>query len=170
MRPGKYGAMRQSWYGSNPRDLLRQVMLDNPRASEKEIFDAFCEGLNNDHSYWGAITEYWFANNFRSCSVAQMGNNSVAFIEQRAERRDYRRREVAEAHELKEKIKTVLMDFVLSSGKQLRDATFGECRTEGGWLLEISKRGKANEIVGRKLTEADLKSLHKRALGMKSAA
>src|SRR5690242_5836679 len=77
-KPGKYGAKRQTWYKKNPRELLHRVMRENPRGSEREVFEAFCSFVEDDHSYWGAMIEYWFANNYRLFFVSEITENSVA--------------------------------------------------------------------------------------------
>lgn len=160
-RPGVYGAKRQSWYEKNPRELLHRVMRENPRGSEKEVFEGFCDHVENDPGYWGAIIEYWFANNYRLFYVSEIAANSVAISrrETKQRARDVVAREKAI---IKDRLRAALMDLVLSNGKKLREATFGDCEREGGWLLAISKRGKRGEIVGKKLTEDDLHNIQRR--------
>jgi hypothetical protein len=136
-------------------------MLGNPRASEKEAFDLVCAELKKDQGYWGAIFSYWFANNYKQFYVEENGEHSVTFVHRQSERQ-VRTGERETINELKRNIKSALMDHTLSNGKELRDASFGDCAKEGGWFLAISKCGKANEIVGKKLTETDLKNLQKR--------
>ena len=43
-------------------------------------------------------------------------------------------------------------------GKRLEDATFAECRKEGGWLSRVGKMGKSHQIVGKTLSEKDLRA------------
>lgn len=157
------------WFEKDPNDLLRNVLLGNPAASEKEIFDAVSSEVVRDPGYWGSIITHWFASSYPKVAVEVIGPGSVRFQtrlfhksppEDRAERRAA---EIEAVENIKLQItKNVLMDFVLSNGKALRSATFGDCANEGGWLLAISKRGRANEIVGKKLTEADLVNLQRR--------
>lgn len=167
--------MNRNWFGKNPDELLRRIRVSSPAASEKEIFDQFCDGLKDDESFLGAIVSHWFANHYRQCAVSVSTNGSVVFsrngrqqvslIESRNERDKTR----AAVTRLKESMRAVLMDFVLSNGKKLRESTFGDCAHDGGWLLTVAKQGRANEIVGRKLTENDLQNLQRRAMAKKAA-
>lgn len=142
--------------------LLRDAIRDNPRGSEKEISDA-CWGIAKaSPDLHHALFQYWFKNSYRDFVVAEMTPNSIAVLPVR--------RAVVSAAErgsavsiLVDRMEARLMDHLLSDGTALRFATFGQCTKEGGWLLAIGKQGKANEVVGKKLTEANLQNLLKRA-------
>jgi hypothetical protein len=57
----------------------------------------------------------------------------------------------------KDAVKASIIDrIVLSTGKTLRDSTFGELAKEGGWLVKLSKMGKPGEVVGQKLSDAEI--------------
>lgn len=139
-------------------------MLENHQASEKETFDKFCDEVMQDQSYWGAIITYWFANNYRSFYVDEVASNALVFRkhERSVQRVDSARRSRAVIDEAKQALKVALLDLTLSTGKALRHSSFGDCRREGGWLLDVSKCGRANEIVGKKLSEADLRNILQR--------
>ena len=161
LAPGSTGATRQSWEEHNPREVLRGVMKQSPGASEKEVHDAVKEAVFEDWRYLEAIYEYWFTNNYRAFEVHSSDHTVSVMARKRARglrakmRKHLGKRHVAFVH-------GILMDMELSSGKLLRDATFADCKRESGWLLEVAKSGKPNEVVGRHLTEQQLDSLWRR--------
>lgn len=178
LSPGTLGAKRQSWSKYNPRDLLRDAIISNPRASEAEIAEIVWETVRNERGYHKPIFDYWFANNYRHFYTEETENGmSVVVTEMKGKARasgavvtngSGNRGETARSN--REKVETakkemmvVLMDHMLSSGKRLRAATFGECLKEGGWLALVGKQGRPNEVVGKHLTEKDLLNLRLRA-------
>lgn len=164
LNPGYTGAKRQSWEKYNPRDLLRDAIRSRPKASEAEIREVVFETVRNEKEYLPAIFDYWFTNNFRQFFV-EFGKHSTSVLEvkKKYSRRESNQPTRFEVEAEKEKMRPILMDFCLSDGKKLRDATFGECAKESGWLREIAKQGKHNEIIGKHLTEKNLWDLKKRA-------
>ncbi len=140
-------------------DVLKGIIKANPRASEKELSNLTWEKINDQQIK--QIFDYWFANAYRSFRV-EVDKNSVTILRQyrdmRAERAEGKKRRSI----IKQKLNMALMDHMLSNGKLLRDGTFGDCAKEGGWLLAVSKLGKPNEIVGKKLTETDLINIRSR--------
>lgn len=161
LNPGTIGAKRQSWAKHNPRDVLRDAILANPKASEAEIAEAVWETIRNERGYWRSIFDYWFANNYRHFYVDELDEHSVTIRERRTVRANGNNKQ--EVASRKDELRTILMDHVLSSGKRLRDATFRECAQESGWLREVAKQGKPNAIVGKHMTEKDLLNLRMRA-------
>jgi hypothetical protein len=63
---------------------------------------------------------------------------------------------IRETSEETGEIVKILLDLTLPGGKALRDATFAECRQAGGFFTRIAKLGKPDEIVGKKLTDAQV--------------
>jgi hypothetical protein len=58
-----------------------------------------------------------------------------------------------------------LMNMFLSDGEtRLKDATGKQVRQEAGWLQNIAKHVKPNEIVGRKLTAVQIFNLREQTL------
>lgn len=155
LNPGAIGAK------NNPRDALRDALMANPKASEAEVEATLWEVVINERGYWRPIFDYWFANTFRHFFVEELSEHSVT-VQERRSTRVIGSENRAAVNNTKTQLRSILMDHVLSNGKRLREATFGECGAEGGWLQAIAKCGKANEIVGKKLTEADLHNLQKR--------
>jgi hypothetical protein len=164
LNPGQTGAKRQSWERYNPRDVLRDVIRSRPRASEAEIREATWEIIRNEREYLPAIFDYWFTNNYRQFFVDEVAEHSTAIQEVISKRpRASNQPSRDEVEQEKEKLRPILMDQVLSTGKPLRSATFGECAAESGWLREVAKQGPPNALVGRRLTERQLWNLRTRS-------
>lgn len=159
---GIYGAKRQSWYGKNPRDVLRRILLDSPHASEKEHFDRVCDAIAEDTSYFGAVLEYWFANNYRSMCPVEIEPHSVTVVPRETRAAAVRDEQVSIGR-IKEKLYSALtMSFVMPNGKELRYCTFGYVAEIGGVFADMAKGHHAGKIVGKHLTDADLLNLQKR--------
>jgi hypothetical protein len=161
--PGIYGAKRQSWYGKNPRDVLHRILLESPRGSEKEHFDRICDIVADDPAYFGAMIEYWFANNYRSMKVVEVSPDDVSVVPRQEERAASARRDEATVVRMKEKLYSALtMGFMMPNGERLKDCSFGYVSQMGGVFAAMAKGRKANEVVGKHLTDADLLNLQKR--------
>lgn len=151
-------------------ELLRNVMRDNPRGSQREIRDLCLKHCSAEPSLQIALFDYWFGNSYRDFIVEEFAPNSTAVLSARREREPADPQSRAKAVEqLTNQLKIALLDHQLSDGTPLRDATFGQVAREGGWLQSIAKCGKANEIVGKKLTESDLQSLLRRHTARRAA-
>lgn len=152
-------------------ELLRSVKRDNPRASEAEVRDACWTAVCNDPTFNRPLFDYWFGNSFRDFVVIGGSSNSIAVVsvdrtravEIEGEARQVKTAQTREAiTALKDKLKACLMDHALSDGTLLRFGTFGQAGRDGGWLSDIAKLGKPNEIIGKKLTEANLQDVRQR--------
>lgn len=142
-------------------ELLRDTMRDNPKGSEKEIRDACRERLTP--AMQDALFDYWFGNSYRDYVVVHIAPESIAMMKREPTTRTHSGApKPAEVERVKTQMLAALMDFRLSDGTALRFATFGQCAVEGGWLTAVSKRGSTNEVVGKKLTEVDLRNLRMR--------
>lgn len=165
MNIGTIGAKRQSWSGTNPRDLLKSVMDENPGADRPVIFKLFRERLREDNEsedYVDTIIEYWLANNYYSLVGPSRSIQATTRIGAVTEAANEIRTRVAS--KIKESAKIVLLELVMPNGKQLRECTGKECRElsarVGEWLLHVSERVKARQTVGDVLTEADLQEIY----------
>jgi hypothetical protein len=154
-------------------ELLRSVKRDNPRASEAEVRDLCWTAICKDPTFNRPLFDYWFGNSYRDFAVIGGASNSIAVISVARERNtgspasepenvDVARARRAETREAVNALKACLMDHALSSGVLLRFATFGDAAREGGWLSDIAKLGKPNEIIGKKLTDANLQDIRQR--------
>lgn len=143
----------------NLRELLRCVLRDNPRASEAEARQLCWQRCQNNAELMQALFAYWFANSFRDFKVIGGSANSSAVISIKQQRRVGTREAI---NKLKDRMVACLMDHLLSDGTPLRFGTFGQAARDGGWLADIAKLGKPNEIIGKKLTEAELQNIRQR--------
>jgi hypothetical protein len=141
-------------------EIIRGVLRDNPTDSEKHIRDACWTLCRNDRAAVRALFDYWFGNTYRDFFIQSSGPLSVAVRRVDRSQTAAPRRRAVEA--LKEQMRACLLDHILSDGTPLRSATFGQCAQEGGWLLAIAKCGKAQEVVGKALTEQDVQNVWRR--------
>lgn len=143
----------------NLSELLRTVMRDNPRASEAEARQLCWRRCQGNAELIQSLFDYWFGNSYRDFKVISGSAFSSAVIAIKRERRAGTREAI---NKLKDKMVACLMDHMLSDGTPLRFGTFGRAARDGGWLSDIGKLGKANEVIGKKLTEADLQNIRQR--------
>lgn len=141
------------------RDLLRDTLRDNQRASEAEVRAICWEACKSNPELIAALFEYWFGNSYRDFTVIAGSQQSTAVISIDRKRSTSNREIVAK---VKDQLKAALMDYALSDGTLLRFATFAQCARDGNWLAAVAKAGKPTEVVGKKLTEADLQNLLRR--------
>ena len=135
---GTTGAKTQTWTTKQgARSLLARIVEDNPDSDDEDIFHAFSAECA---PFFMEIVRYWVSNNIRALRPRRRGESvdRVAAVEER--------------------VKARLLDFMLPSGKMLRDSTFGECASAGGWLTRLAKMGQPNEKVGAVLTEKQVKA------------
>jgi len=149
------------------KTLLKSVLREDSRASEKQCFDTFYIRLQQNADALKEVAADWFVRNYARLEIIEPQKHSVAVVERQAAERkmvgaNQASKERGILHKAKAAIIDCLLDFVLSDGKQLRFATFGDCARDGGWLLAVAKCGRPNEIVGKKLTEIDLRNLRQR--------
>jgi hypothetical protein len=160
---GIRGAKVQSWKPANPRDLLKQVIGDNPGSDRRAVLALFRERLREEDTedYINTIVDYWFANNYYSLvTPGLLPNRDTAASRIRRETR-----QIAET--VKAKIvlgaTIVLSEMVMPNGKNLADCTGQECADLaehlGGWLVRVSRAVKPGERVGDAIDEARLREL-----------
>lgn len=140
-------------------ELLRSVLRDNPRASEAEARQICWQRCNGDADLVQSLFDYWFGNSFRDFKIIGGSSNSTAVISIKQGRQVGTREAIKK---LKDQMVACLMDHLLSDGTPLRVGTFGQAARDGGWLCDLAKLGKPNEIIGKKLTEADLQNIRQR--------
>jgi hypothetical protein len=164
LNPGRLGSKRQSWSEYNPRELIKDAVRAHPRASEAEIRNEVWEVVKNEKEYMTTVFDYWFANNYRSFFIEEIEGEAATIVPIKKANGSYKSNQPtrAEVDEAKEKLRPILMDQILSSGKTLREVTFKDCEKGSGWLKEVSKHGKPTEVVGKHLTEQNLWNLRKR--------
>jgi len=146
-------------------DHLRNTLRSNPAASEKEIANLIWDSSQRSPTMRHAIFAYWFKNNFKRFAV-DVQEHATAIYEKHRKMRAQGKRAIKA---IRGKLELALMDHLLPNGKLLRNASFGYLATLSGFFRDVSKLGKPNEIVGKKLTETDLRNLSQRNSRRKAA-
>lgn len=176
-------------------DFLRDTLRDNPRKSEFEIREIVRTGVMSKAPMLAEIFEYWFNNMFRRYERRDDGRGSTAVIplkprrakapsasaskraaaaaKKARERVAAKKAELKTTSEVKESFERSLMNHVLPDGSLLKYATVAQCRNWGGWLSDITKGMKPNEVIGKHLDEKSLRAVynrHFRNIRMRNAA
>jgi len=153
---GITGAKRQSWKHDNPRDALKNIISDNPKAGKEELLEKFTQTVFQKYNRGliETIIEYWFANNLNSL----LNSNSKLKME------FSRPGQVSKVKEqIRERIKiaagVVLLDMIMPNNKPLRECTGAECTATGGWLLVLAKRMPPSAFVGKIFSEEDVRKM-----------
>lgn len=140
----------------NPMEILISLIEDDPTADADRLFSHWSHIIRDDEDLLTPALRHTFTN-MLSCL-------------DRDRRRSRQRptiaasQNVAEREAMKEQAKTVivqtiLMNLALPDGKLLRDAKFKDCAKAGGWFSRIAKMGKPDAVVGRTLSEEDLRKV-----------
>lgn len=152
---GITGAKRQSWKHDNPREVLINIIDQNPSAAKEELLEIFTRSAleKGRRTLLETIIEYWFANNLNSLLNSDSGL-----------RKQFSNPQVSKIKEqIRERIKiaagVVLMDMILPNKKRLRDCSGAECAAVGGWLSVVATHMSPSEIVGKKLSEQDVRAI-----------
>lgn len=164
LETGKYGAKVQSWHHASPRNLLKRLIEENPKADKKALLKLMrAELLSEDGiDYLYAVIEYWFSNNYDSISKPPEKRRAERVVREKAVAKVA---EVVRAKAIKvieEKAQIMLLDMVkLPTGKTLRESTGKECAKAGGWLSRIAEKVKPGQMVGAALSEDEVRALFK---------
>lgn len=145
---------------ANPQELLIEIIeqwegdLSDKKAKDK-LFEKFRRQLRaKNDAFQHAVDWYFFINMF----------NHYVNLDRRKTRKP---RVMLDANQIREQVRQRVAEVGLmymmlpSCNKYLKDATFAECSKESGVLAVIAKMGRPEEIVGRKLTEKQLKAVIK---------
>lgn len=156
---GTYGAKRQSMKRGSPRDLLKRLIEENSGLGEPDILKLFRSEVLDNPDMVDAIVEYWYANNYRSLTIRPVASEVKTKARVEAKVQTAKRVEVLTQVVKARAQRMVLLDWVMPSGKPLRDSTGKDCAKAGGWLAKIAAKIKPNEIVGKALSEAQVRKL-----------
>jgi hypothetical protein len=149
------------------RDLMIHVIKNNCEATEKELADLLWDAAKSKDDLRG-VFDYWFGNIVRTVEVIKTRHTITVVPRIIRQRRVVTEKARKHARKLVDRAKDefrtaiVLMNVKLPDGTMLRDATFGQLRKLTGFLGDVSKLGKANEIVRNKLTESNLQDVYAR--------
>jgi hypothetical protein len=152
---GITGAKRQSWRHDNPRDTLKKIIEENPRAAKERLLEMFMQIVleRGKRVLLETIIEYWFANNLHSLL------NSDSNL-----KKEFSKPQVTKLKEqIRERIKIaagiVLLDMMMPNKKQLRDCSGTECAAVGGWLSVVAANMAPAAIVGKVFSEQDMRAM-----------
>lgn len=164
IEPGRTGAKRQSFRTPSPRALLEELIREHPKADEQALLAYFREAVIDNEEYILVIIEYWFANNYRAVTDPTL--TEIKDSKRSQKRRDEDRRKTAElAEAIRERIKDIsLLEMLMVNGKKLADCTGRECLAMGPavgvWLTRVGQALKPDQVVGKQLTEEQVKELY----------
>lgn len=128
---------------TEPRQIVINLVADHPGASMEDLFVKFRAIVDGDPEARRIIDRYYFTHVFLHLRKEPPQRVSRAKVEN-----------------IKRKLKSViLMNLNLPSGKKLRDATFAECAEAGGWFIAVARHGEPEQIVGKVMTEDELRAL-----------
>ena len=54
----------KSWRRSNPRDVLKRLIAENPKAGKRKLLALFLEHVRSSDGSLDSLAEYWFAANY----------------------------------------------------------------------------------------------------------
>lgn len=152
---GITGAKRQSWRQDNPRDTLKTIIEEHPKADREKLLEIFTQTVfdRNQRGLLETIIEYWFANNLSSL----LHSDSKL-------RAEFARPQISKIKDkIRERIKiaagVVLMDLVMPNQKRLGDCSGAECAAVGGWLSVVAARMSPSQIVGKVFSEEEMRAM-----------
>lgn len=144
----KIGAVHLSRkIAANPRQILVDVVEANEGLPRDRLFDLWMEEIKGDQDMARAVAWYFFINMYSSMTDLRTNGH--------AKKGGAALPTVAEIVEKARKI--VLMDLLLPTGKTIKDSTFADLEKCGGWLTRVSKLGKPHQVVGKTITEEQLR-------------
>ena len=54
----------KSWRRSNPRDVLKRLIAENPKAGKRKLLALFLEYVRSSDGSLDSLAKYWFAANY----------------------------------------------------------------------------------------------------------
>ena len=135
-------------------EVLVSLIEADPTADAKKLFARWSVIIRDDDDLLTAALQHSFTNAFAALEAPRRhASRPFAPLVTRAERA------ASVATTSKVVTQIMLMNLTLPSGKLLREATFKECTEAGGWWVKVGKQGKPNQIVGRTISEVDLRAI-----------
>lgn len=135
----------------NPRELVISLVEESPGASKDELFARFRSRIEDEPAYQRAVDWYFFVNMYEYLVTSRNRKPTTKYSKAEIQR---------DVDVLKARVtQIVLLDLILPNGKALRDASFADCAKAGGFFAKIAKKGKPNQVVGKVLTEDQLRAL-----------
>jgi hypothetical protein len=141
----------------NPRDLVIELVKQQPDSDRKTLFEQFRAELEDAGDEYRRAVEWYFFVNMYDYLVTSRSQRRAPDPVQRAEAR-VQQRERVEAY----KAQIVMLDLTMPNGKQMRACTGQEMATFGNRFQKIAERVGRNKFVGSVLTENDVQAIMKR--------
>ncbi len=162
---GILAATRQSWKKRSVRDVLVDVMAENPGVGEQKLLKKFVEHLEEDSGDLAVTAEYAFINTYRRLQAEPTAEERCNIAKQRVEKA----KKVADAAcDHAEKVKAIkeqimLLNLEMPNGKKLSDCTGRECDRFGGWFKTLAKKVGATKRVGDIFDETKLRAVYEQS-------
>lgn len=169
------GANYQTWLENNLRPMLKRIVDANPTADEAQIRKLLRKQVDKDpcrDDYHDGVWGYWVRNNLRSyldpAPAPRKGLRPASAAELAVRQKDFDKTfaetKTAIAAQIDRSAKLVLLDMVLPNGKKLRHATGSDCKAFapkfGIWFGNIARKLKPGDVVGKVLTEKEVREIY----------
>lgn len=136
----------------NPMELLVSLIEDDPTASDGIIFRKWSEIVRGDDDYLAASLQHAFTNMMKAAErhkrKPQKAKPSPKEVAARVAR-------------MSKRIDQIIMMKIMVPGanKPVEECTFAELARAPGWYAKVAKLGKPNQIVGKVLSEEQLRAI-----------
>jgi hypothetical protein len=148
---GVTGAKRTSFAAANPKALAADICGRHPRWSNNDLVDALCDAIMEAGGSTLETTVKHACANFIHSALRDRDRTQKR---PRANMANAVRNGTAAVKAL------VLLDLVMPNKKRLRSCTFSECAKFGSWLTKLSHYGGPKQIVGKTLTETQVRKVY----------
>lgn len=141
---------------ANPLEVLVGIREDDPTASNTVQFKAWWKKIQADVDLLDAVGFYAFTN-----MASTLDRSTVTVRKSKARAKATRRAEKRLVESLVQRVaKVAFLELTMPNGKKLRQCTFADCGAFGGFYKRLALKGKPSEIVGKKMTDEDIRSLY----------
>ena len=163
IKPGVTGAKRQSFYETNPRAVL--IDLIEAGGTEESIHRDFLDAVYANPKLVEAIVAYWFPRNYASVFPTTSRGSKLA----QKVSRERARVQAASASRVEARAAAVtaqiqLLNLGMPNGKKLRYCTGAEVAKfapeQTPWLARVAARTPKDVMVGQALSEAEVRELY----------
>jgi hypothetical protein len=148
----------------NPMEVLVRIREGDPTAGQERQFKKWWDEIQSDDDLLDAVARHTFTN---LCTAIDKHRETVR--KSRARAKAIRRAEARLVESLAQTVaKVAYLELTMPNGKKLRNCTFADCGAFGGFYKRLALKGKPSEIVGKKMTDEDIRNLYatgKRANG-----
>lgn len=138
----------------NPMEVLISLIEDDPTADADRLFGQWLKQVREDEDLLLPALRHTFTN-MLSCLDRDRRRQKPRAL---ATSRQVERAETVERAK-NIIVSHIFMNMALPGGKLLRDARFKDCAAAGGWFSRVAKMGKPDEVVGRTISEEDLRGI-----------